>query len=186
MFFYFQYFIVGQVSEVFGGQCMNLVNFINEEVYVSVVQGMVEDVVWVVVVVCVQLDGGVWSWFLGLQCGVLLYVLVVLVECDVDLLVDMDVNVIGCLFMELCMMDVFNVVSYLCVVVGWVNQMEGCIIFMVGYMGKFMLFYIICELIGVVGVILFWNVLFMIISWKVVVLLVVGCMVVIKLVEEIL
>lgn len=42
---------------------------------------------------------------------------------------------------------------------------------------------VVCEFIGVVGVVLFWNYLFMMVGWKIGLILVVGNICVVKFVE---
>ncbi|MGC7969994.1 aldehyde dehydrogenase family protein, partial [Salmonella enterica] len=65
MSLHLQHFIAGQASEASGGQRMNLVNPINEEVYASAAHGTAEDVARAVAAARAQLDGGAWSRLSG-------------------------------------------------------------------------------------------------------------------------
>lgn len=144
-----------------------------EECVCEIILGNVVDVDQVVQVVCCVFL--VWVVILLLECVVLFgCVYVLLVEC-IELFVQVLMLEMGVFIIYVCIVYVLLVVEYLCVVCD--NLVDYFFICLCG------IIVIVCELIGVCVFIMFWNWLIYQIIVKVGLVLVVGCIVVLKLSE---
>lgn len=179
LYIFDQVFIDGCYVDVVSGVCYVCISLIDGCVLVQVVDVDYFDVDCVVVVVCCSFEVGYWLWVVLVQCKQVLLRLVELVECDVDELVLLEILDMGKLVCDVWQGDLVGVLCCLCWIVEVVDKVYGEVVFML----LDMLGLIICELIGVVVVIVFWNFLLLMVCWKIVLVLVVGNLVVFKLFE---
>lgn len=126
-----------------------------------------------------------WCEMLMLVCGVLLLKLVDMLVEYCEVLVQLESFCFGKIIMLVWMFELDQLVVFLCYFVGWVGKVIGemldvLLLLMVGE--KYIVF-ICCQLLGVVVGIVLWNFFIMIVIWKLVVVLVCGCIIVFKLSE---
>lgn len=139
-------------------------------------EGSVVDVEVVVVVVCVVFDD--WVVMFVVKCVEYIQKIVDGLQVCSEELVQLIVGEVGMLIKLVCVIQVGGFVY------NWGNFVKLFSMFeFEEYVGNLL---VVCELVGVVGVIMLWNYLFNQIMLKVVFVLVVGCMVVFKLLEVVL
>lgn len=100
-------------------------------------------------------------------------------EMYVDELVLLEILDMGKLVCDVCCIDLLGVVCCLCWIVEVVDKLYGEIVLI----GLYELGLVMCEVVGVVVVIVLWNFLLLMVCWKIVFVLVMGNLVVFKLFE---
>lgn len=174
-------FIDGGFCDVCGGCIFVLINLIIGELLVQVVVCDVEDVGYVVVSVWWVFEDGCWCLCMFVECKVVLLCLVELLEEYLLELVVMESFDSGKLICECQYIDLLEIINILCWYVELIDKIYDSIVLV----GLVVLVMVVCELIGVVGLVLLWNFLLLMFVWKIGLVLVVGCFVVVKLVFEI-
>lgn len=134
----------------------------------------------VVIVVEQVFLGDDWVGMIVMVWGKLLLWLVDLIVDNVQWLVELEICDIGKIICEILVQIVY-VVEYYCYYVGLVDKIEGVMLFI----DKLdMEVWLRCELVGVVVVIVLWNLQLFLFVVKIGLVLVVGCIVVFKVLEE--
>lgn len=161
-----------------GGMLLLIDLLIGVEIGV-IVCGMVDDIDVVVVVVEIVWVG-VWGKIIVVECGCILMCFGQLVQECVEDFVWLEVIDVGKLLKQVWV-DVVVFVCYMEFYGGVVDKLYGEMIF---YFDGYMV-YILCELYGVIGYIVFWNYLMQIVGCLVGVVLVIGNICVLKFVEDV-
>lgn len=184
----FGFFIDGVMQFVYVVVWFDVYDFVMGEWFVIVVDVDVYDVDCVVVSVRYVFDVCVWSGLWLVDCECILLKFVDLIEVDVEMFVQFEMLNQGKLIYVLCVIEVGVSVEYVCYMVGWVIKIIGQMfdVLILFLFGVCYMVYMCKELVGVVVVIVLWNFLLMIVVWKLVFVFVVGCMIVLKLLLEML
>lgn len=175
-------FIDGVLCDVYGGRMFDCVSLIDGCVLVKVVDCGEVDVNVVVVVVCCVFDVGVWVGLNLCVCKVVLLCWVVLMCEYFDELLLFEMFDVGKLIGDMMMVDVLGVVYCVEWFVEVIDKVGGEVVLVDYYFVGF----VMCELVGVVVVVVLWNFLILMVVWKFGFVFVVGNSVVLKLLEKLL
>lgn len=175
-------FVNGEYSNVVFGEIFDCLSLVDGCFLVKVVSCDLVDVEQVVKVVCNVFDFGVWLCLVLVKCKQMMICFVDLLLENVEELVLLEILDMGKLISDLLYIDVVSVVNSLCWSVEVIDKIydEVVVIFYVE------LGLVICELVGVVVVIVLWNFLLLMFCWKFGLVLVIGNLVIFKFFEKLL
>lgn len=158
-----------------------MINLVNGDRFIEIVVYGFEDVDFVVIKVCEVFDDGCWFKMYLFVCKDVLICFCKLMICNQNELVVIESFDSGKIIYDCVIVDIFE--SIYCI--KWYVEVIDKIYDQVFFVFDDYIVMVVCEFIGVVGLVLFWNFLFLMLVWKIGFVLVVGCLVVVKFVEEI-